>query len=206
MPRVSKKVKPVVNIPEECDDDCKKRIINEVITQVYPQLVVNSYKTATDDSPWLKDILPHAILVFLEKPLDYQWKVVLDGKVENFITYVMAFQLKSGNSPFYVKYRKYDNKWDRNVDIDTDETGKFGSEIFDVFNEQKTNKELIAEKVYAQLNFYEQNIIQKIWIEGWSQIRFAEYYGIPYTEFLNNVCSLKNKIKKIVKTKYAKYI
>lgn len=206
MARVSKKVKPVYTIPEDCDDDCKRRIINSVLTQIHPQLVINSYKVATENSAWLQDILPHCILAYLEKPIAYQWQVLLDGKIENWITFAMAFQLKSGNSPFYAKYRNFSNRWDRNVEIGNDEEGKFGSEVFTVFNDELSTKDRIAKLVYNELNFYEQDILQKVWIDGWSQVRYAEHYNIIYTELLNNVSSLKNKIKRIIKTKYQKYL
>jgi hypothetical protein len=203
--RKRSRIRPVFTIPEECDNDCKKKIINDVLSQIYPQLQINALKVASDNSPWLEDILPHAIITYLEKPLDYQWKIILDNKLEEFITYVMAFQLKSGNSPFYGHYRKFGMKWDRNVEIGSDEKNKFGSEVFEVFADEKSNKVKIAERIYDSLNFYEQNIIQKIYMEGWKITQFSEYYGIPYNEATTNIYSLRQKIARRVKVYKEKY-
>ena len=196
---------PKYTIPEECNDDCKRKIIDSILTQIYPQLRINAVKVATDNSPWLEDILSHCLLAFLEKPLDYQWKIVLDKKVENFITYTMALQLKSSNSPFFAQYRKFASKWDRNKDMVDDEKNTFGSEIFEVFTHEKTNKEIMANEIYKSLNFYEQNILQKIYVEGWKITTFCEYYGIPYNEGTTNIWSLKQKLARKVKAYKLKY-
>jgi len=92
-----KEIKTLKNIPE----------INKWLQDNYEQLIINCKKTCGSGYKyWGEDLLPFIIEEFLYKPEEYQMKVFNDGKMENWITKAMSFQLKLSSSPFYHKYRK----------------------------------------------------------------------------------------------------
>jgi hypothetical protein len=86
----------------------KKEIkVRKALTDIYPQLVINcqnvcgaAYKT------YGNDLLSVAVEFFLDKEVDYQLKVIADGKLEHYITKIMNFQLKLGTTRFWHHYRK----------------------------------------------------------------------------------------------------
>lgn len=101
------KLKKGNNTPRE------KKVIKDIpeimkwLQENYNQLIINTKKTCgTGYNQWGEDLLPFIVKEFLEKPTDYQLKVYKDGKIENWITNAMSFQLKSSTSPFYIQYRR----------------------------------------------------------------------------------------------------
>lgn len=81
--------------------------VRKELEKVYPQLLINAKKVCGQGyEMWGEDLLPLAITFFLEKPLQQQLKTIKDGKLENFITWIMNIQLKSNSSKHYHHYRK----------------------------------------------------------------------------------------------------
>lgn len=81
--------------------------VRKELEKIYPQLEINCRKVCGDNYwRWGEDLLPVAITFFLEKPVQAQLKTIENGKLENFITWIMNMQLKSSSSYYYSRYRK----------------------------------------------------------------------------------------------------
>jgi len=92
------------------NDKQKRDTVTKEIGNIYNQLVINCEKTCgAGYNRWGSDLLPMCIEMFLEKDTEYIYKVYTDGKLENFITFMMGFQLKSSSSRFWHVYRKHLN-------------------------------------------------------------------------------------------------
>lgn len=81
--------------------------VRKELEKIYPQLLINVKKVCGKGySQWGEDLLPVAITFFLEKPLQQQLKTIREGKLENFITWIMNIQLKSNSSYHFSMYRR----------------------------------------------------------------------------------------------------
>jgi len=84
-----------------------RQFVKDYLNKIYPQLVINCKKTCgAGYSQWGDDLLSISIQFFLEKPIEVQLEAIENNKCENFITFIMAMQLKSSSSYFYTRYRK----------------------------------------------------------------------------------------------------
>ncbi len=85
--------------------------VREELTKVYPQLLINARKTCgyVFDKHGL-DLIAVCVEFYLNKDIEVQLKVIADGKLENYITFIMGMQLKSGSSKFYRDYRHHNEK------------------------------------------------------------------------------------------------
>ena len=83
--------------------------VRKELAEAYPQLQINCRNVC--GSAFGKhggDLLAMCIEFYLEKSLKYQLKVIKDGKLVNFITYLMNFQLKRDTTRYHYHYRKWD--------------------------------------------------------------------------------------------------
>ena len=82
--------------------------VRKKLTDIYPQLKINMVKTCGYNSNrWADDLLAVSVTFFLEKPLETQLKIISDGKIEHYITFIAGTQVRSGSSKFYNEYRKF---------------------------------------------------------------------------------------------------
>lgn len=87
-----------------------EKYIRKCIEDIYPQLVINAHKTCTTGfEKYGLDLITTAVEFFLNKPEEQQLETIENGKLENFITFIMAVQLKSTSSRFYNEMRKHTN-------------------------------------------------------------------------------------------------
>jgi len=89
----------------------KELRVRKELTKLYPQLLINARKTCgTAFEKHGLDIISVAVEFFLKKPIDVQIEAIENNKMENFITFIMSSQLKSGTSHYYTHYRKFHEK------------------------------------------------------------------------------------------------
>lgn len=168
-------------------DKEKREIVTKEIGNIYDQLIINCQKTCgAGYDRWGGDLLAMCIEMFLEKETEYIWKVYQDGKIENFITFMMGFQLKSNSSKFWHVYRKhmYNNRelFDIQYNNRVSQNKAFKDEPSDVYHCMK--------KVIDSLDPYQKMLVNEIMIQGKKFNKTSEKYDINYH-------SLKNDYKKV---------
>ena len=179
-------------------DSQRREIVQKEIGNIYDQLVINCRKTTgAGYDKWGDDLLAMCVEMFLEKDVDYIWKVYQDGKLENFLTFMMSFQLKSSSSRFYHRHRKFtDNSREILENYSLIQERVAHNKAF------KDEPNLIGdcmEKVIAKLNPYEKMIVQEIIIDGNRYNKTSEKYNINYYSLKNDCIRIKNKIKESCK-------
>ena len=172
----------------------EEQFVRDELAKIYDQLVINCQKTCGDGyERWGHDLLPMTIEMFLEKKVEQQLKVIADGKLENFITFMMGRQLKSTSSRFWHHYRKDSNSYREYLpgfkynidpefpkpfedeDLPVVDCIKYLVEKFDPFEKMVYNEHIIEKKKYVEL---------------------SEKYDIPYYTFKVTSDMIKQKLKK----------
>lgn len=179
-------------------DSQKKEIVQKEIGKIYQQLVINCRKTCgAGYDKWGDDLLAMCIEMFLEKEVDYIWKVYQDGKLENFITFMMGFQLKSGSSRFYHRHRKHLEKSRELLDNYSVVQNRVAHNK--AFSDEPSLIGECMNKVISSLNVYEKMIVNEIMIEGKRFNKVSEKYNINYYSLKNDFERIKIKIKQSCK-------
>ena len=165
--------------------------VREELTKLYPQLVINCQKTLGAAYPKHGgDLLAVCIEFFLNKPIETQVESFKSGKAENFITFMMGMQSKSGSSKFYNQYRRF-NESIRDYYEDHYIYDYEQEEIFEVDDYM-----LCIRRVQDQLNPYEKMLIQERIMLGEKFVDIAEKYDIPYSSLAFELKQVLKKIKK----------
>lgn len=164
------------------------------LTKIYPQLVINCQKTcgAAYDKHG-GDLLAMCIEFYLEKPLDYQLKVIDDGKLEHFITHMMGFQLKLGTTRFYHHYRKHNEKM-RELLPNYVYKG-WMVEYEKPFQDEESEVYQCMKQVIEKLNPYEKMLVDELIINKEKYIDVSKKYNIQYTHLKRDSIKVRNKIK-----------
>jgi hypothetical protein len=166
----------------------KEKIVKKELGKIYEQLVSNSKKTCRWESEHLREELLHfCIDQFLEKDLDYQMKVVNDGKLENFITRLMGLNLKSSTSPFYYRVRKYTNDSRELLEFFDYKEDKPSIEI-----EESTN--CISGSV-SGLDYYEKYLITEHYYKGMNIASISKNTGISPVTIKKDIVKVLKQIK-----------
>jgi len=173
----------------ELTDEEKKIILAKELTKIYPQLQINMTKVCGYNAPlWADDLLVVGLEYWLAKPLEQQWKTHLDGKIENFITYICSVQVRSGGSRFYTQYRKpsiqsrelFDNyKYVADEDIEEE----YGL-VIDCMKKQ-----------IELLNPYEKMLIEEKIIQGRSYAYINQKYNIHNGHLLRDIKRIVKQIR-----------
>ncbi len=173
----------------ELTDEEKKIILAKELTRIYPQLQINMTKVCGYNAPlWADDLLVVGLEYWLAKPLEQQWKTHLDGKIENFITYICSVQVRSGGSRFYTQYRKpsiqsrelFDNyKYVADEDIEEE----YGL-VIDCMKKQ-----------IELLNPYEKMLIEEKIIQGRSYAYINQKYNIHNGHLLRDIKRIVKQIR-----------
>ena len=81
--------------------------VRKEIEKLYPQLLINARKVTTFNfNIWGLDAISIAVEFFLNKPIEVQLATIENGKLENFLTFIMSVQVRSSSSKFYSEFRK----------------------------------------------------------------------------------------------------
>lgn len=175
-------------------DSQKRQIVTDEIGKIHHQLVINSRKTCgAGTDKWAGDLLAMCIEMFLEKTTDYIWKVYQDKKLENFITFMMGFQLKSGSSRFYHRYRKAIEKSRDllpNFELRQDRVAQNTA-----FEDEPSELYSCMKKVIDGLNPYEKMIVNEIMVDGTKFNKTSKKYDINYYQLRKDYELIQIKIK-----------
>jgi len=171
----SRPEKIIKNIPE----------ISKWLGENYNQLIINCKKVCGKGYHlWGEDLLPFIIQEFLEKGVDYQLKVLADGKIEHWITNAMSFQLKSSTSPFYYKQRR--------------QLINERSEGIEDFPESEVYNEEILDNLHSVINGMSEehkHLATWLYIEGKEQKEYYETFGVTQYSMKQNIISIQKIIK-----------
>ena len=173
----------------------EEKLVRKAISDIYPQLVINSRNVcgAAYDKHG-HDLLAMSIEMYLEKPIEYQLKVINDKKLVNFLTYIMNFQLKHATTRFYHQYRKHNEKqrnWLDNYtyELDMMEEGvPFSDEVSDVMQ--------CIEHMRKELNPYEGMLITEYVLNGLTFEEINKKYNIAYYHLKRDLEEVLLNIKK----------
>ena len=171
----------------------EEKFVRKELEKVYPQLVINSQKTCgAGYDKWGHDLLALCVMIYLEKPLEVQLKVIADGKLENYITYLMGFQLKLGTTTFYHKYRKHNEK-------QRDLLPNFEYEGFTVFNDafddEPSECYSCVKQEIDKLDPYKKMLINEIVIEKNTYTKVSRRYKINYHHLKYDTQKILKQIK-----------
>ena len=170
--------------------------VREELTKVFPQLQINARNVCGQGyDKWGDDLLQLCVEIYLEKPLDYQIKVIDDNKLENFITYTMNFQLKRGKTTrFWHTHRKFVGNT-RELFVGTYDYNYNGMK--EPFEDELSDLQECINKQMSKLDPFEKMLlIEKIqWGSKYTEI--AKKYDIPYNQLQHG---LKKTLKKIKET------
>lgn len=162
------------------------------LTKLYPQLLINCKKTlgAAYDKHG-GDLMSTCVEFFLNKPIEIQVESFKSGKAENFLTFMMGMQSKSGTSRFYTMHRKFhESQRELYVNFDYDYLKKSG--ISDPFDDEDDDLMLCIKAVQDKLDPYEKMLLTERVIQKESFVNISEKYDIPYS-------SLAGQLKKVLK-------
>jgi hypothetical protein len=169
--------------------------VRKQLEEIYPQLIINSEKTCGYHfDKYGLDLLSVCITFFLEKPIEVQLKTIRDGKLENFITFMMAVQMKSGSSHFYHKYRKHHTK-QRELFLDYD-YGDSYKVVNNAFNEPEHKKflECVLCEV-EKLDPYLKMIVKERVMNGRKYTELVDKYYINYPALKKDQEQVLKKLK-----------
>ena len=169
-----------------------ERRVREELTIVFPQLQINAQKVCgAAYQRWGDDLLQLSVEMFLEKPIEDQIKTIENKKLENFITYIMNFQLKRGQTTrFWHTHRKFIGSTRElfNGTYDYKQNEMFPEPFADEISELQ----LCIDKQVEDLNPFQKMLIQEKVYYGNSFVDIAKKYEIPYS-------SLQQGLKKTLK-------
>lgn len=171
----------------------KRAIVTEEIGNIYEQLVINCKKTCgAGYNQWGEDLLAMCVHMFLEKDTEYIYKVYTDGKLENFITFMMGFQLKSSTSRFYHVYRKHLNA---NRELYPNYEYQ-GVHFNDAFQDEPSEVYMCMQKAIEKLNPYEKMLVNEIMIQGNKFNKTSDKYNINYHSLKQDYRRIQELIKR----------
>jgi len=168
--------------------------VREELTKAFPQLQINAEKVCgRGASKWADDLLQLSVEMFLEKPIEDQIYTVNQNKLENFITYIMNFQLKRGKTTrFWHTHRKFVGS-SRELFV-----GSYDYKQDDMFpkpfEEEISALQMCINKYVKDLNPFQQMLIQEKVYYGNSFVEISEKFDIPYSSLQTG---LKRTLKNI---------
>lgn len=172
-----------------------EKFVREEISKIYDQLVINCKKTAKEGyEKWGHDLLPMCIEMFLLKDIDTQLKVISDGKLEHYLTFMMSLQLKSSSSRFYSVYRKEGNSY-REILPDYKYKNK-GNYFPEPFEDEEDPTVTCLKSVIQNLNPYERMVVNERIIGKEKFSVLSRKYNITYSTLKKDAELLKIKLQR----------
>lgn len=172
-----------------------EKYVRECLSKEYPQLVINCQKVCgAAYNKYGGDLLAICVEYYLNKPIEYQLKVINDGKLEHFITHLMNFQLKRATTKFYHQYRKFHegqrelfDNYDYSPPGDLDEERPF--------KDEKSEVMICIEESIKKLNPYEGMLVKEKILNNLNFAEISEKYNIGYFHLKKDLSKIIKKIK-----------
>ena len=176
----------------------EEKLVRKAISDIYPQLVINSRNVcgAAYDKHG-HDLLAMSIEMYLEKPIEYQLKVINDKKLVNFLTYIMNFQLKHATTRFYHHYRKHNEKqrdWLDNYDY-VDLKSELNNQFKHAYEDSDDDLMLCIKHKMELLNPYQSMLLKEYIINGNTYDEISERYDIPYFHLQKDLKDVLQQLK-----------
>ena len=174
----------------------EEKFVRDELSKIYPQLVINARKTCgyAFDKHGL-DLIAVCVEFFLNKPLEAQLKTIENNKLENFITFMMGMQLKSGSSKFYTQYRRH-HESQRELYFNFDYGDKYLA-TNDAFEEEEDEVVTCIKCEIEKLDPYMKMLVKEKVLEGKTYTYISETYNINYSSLKTDT----NKAIKIIREK-----
>ena len=171
----------------------KEKFVREEIAKIYDQLVINCKKTCKAGyERWGHDLLPMCIEMFLNKDIKTQLKVIKDGKLENYITFMLGLQVKSGSSRFYSEYRKDSNSY---REFFPNYEYRVEHQFEKPFEDEEDEVITCIKQQMKKLNPYDKMLVEEILIQKEKYTTVSRKYDIPYASLKRDSELLQIKIK-----------
>lgn len=175
-------------------DKEKKEFINKHLTEIYPQLRINCQKTlGAGFKQHGEDVLAVCIEFFLEKEIEVQYDSCVKNKAENFITYMMGLQSKSGSSRYYHHYRK-PSLVTRELFTDYKYTLP-NRDHWDPYHNSDDDYSLCVKEQVGKLDPFEKMVLQELIIEKNSMASVSEKYNIVFYQLKKTKEQVLNKLR-----------
>ena len=179
----------------------EEEYVREELASIYEQLVINCKNVCGYGfNKHGGDLLALSCEFFLTKPLEQQLKTIKDGKLVNFVTYIMNLQMKSSTSRYYHKYRKHTEK-SREYFTDHFEYASTSTAVSDTtnkaFEDEETEIFTCMQKVIDESNVYDQMLIKELILNGRKYKEVADQYNINYASLSRDLKNIKDKIKEV---------
>ena len=164
-------------------------MINSYLEKNYKE-ILRKAKGVTKNHELTEDLLQDCILAFLEKGPDYTTKVLNDNKVQHYIIRMIYIQFNSNTSPFYTKYRKFQNT---HVPIN-DSVNKEKEEEKQL---KEDSKKLINDiKIYiGNLSFTDRTFADRHFFNDVSQRKMSKEYDINRHHISTSIDLTKKNIR-----------
>lgn len=178
-------------------DKEKKAYVDKHLTKIFPQLQINAEKVCGAGTlKWGDDLLQLSIVMFLDKELEVQYDACVNNKAEHFITFIMNFQLKRGQTTrFWHTHRKFLGSTRElfvgTYDYDND------PEFPQPFDDEVSMLQRCVDEQIAELNPFDKMLIQERIYHGASFKEIGKKYNINYNSLS---LGLKQTLKKIKQT------
>ena len=168
--------------------------VREELARVYPQLIINSRKVcgAAYDKHGM-DLLAMSIEFYLAKTLEYQQKVISDGKLEHYITFIMNFQLKHATTRFYHQYRKHHER-QRELLPNYDYGDNYTTEQI-AFSDKDDDAMLCIKAHIKKLNPYHSMLVDEYVINGLKFNHISKKYNIGYHNLKRDLATVLGNLK-----------
>ena len=182
-----------------------KKEIDDQLTVIYPQLLINAQKVCTYNFPqWGVDLIQHVIEYFLKLKLEKQYFIITSPSVkvtalERYLTSAMSLAVRSSTSPFYTQFRKHMESH-RVIFPDYD----YSSQIGAVDPDEEDYWADMIERVpgiIKDLHFYDKYLIQKHYIEGMTVSELSEITQITCYRLSRDIKLALLNLKEILKKK-----
>ena len=167
-------------------------LVRKEIEKIYDQLVINCRNTSgAAFHKYGQDLLSFCIEIYLSKPIEVQLKVINDGKLENYITKLMNFQLKLGTTGFYHKYRKHHEK-QREYYVNYD----YGySSTNNAFKDEPNQVVECIQTVIDNLDPYKKMLVDNFITDKKTYTEVGNKFNITYSHLSRDLKALKQEIK-----------
>lgn len=170
-----------------------QKMVRKELSDIYPQLLINARKTlGMGFDKHHGDLIAVCIEFYLEKPLEYQLKVISDGKLEHFLTHMMSFQAKLSTTRYWHHYRKFTEKIREFYP-----NYNYGPKYTDFptpFEDEQSEVVSCMKAAIQDLNPYEKMIVNEYLIERNTYTFLVKKYKIDYTHLKKDAARLKKLI------------
>jgi len=173
----------------------EEKFVRKELEKEWKQLQINSHNVCgTGAEKHAHDLLAVCIEFYLEKPIDYQLKVINDGKLVNFITYMMNFQLKKDTTRYYHHYKKFDLR-QREFYLNYNYGPKYTG-FTKPFENEEDPLITCMNKVIDGLDVYKKMLINEHIVKEEKLTNISKKYSINYSTLKNDIELLKLEIRR----------